>query len=58
MSNSSSKEGGLSQTPPNVNTQVLVDNPIQVAATGDTPEHQVRRNMCDIVHGGIYQSLS
>lgn len=57
MSNSSRKEGGLSLTAPNVNTQGLVDNPIQGAARGNTPEDQVRRNMCDIVHGGICQGF-
>lgn len=50
MSNIPSKEGGLSLAAPNVNTQDLFDNHRQTAATGNTPEDQVRKNMCDIVH--------
>ncbi|XP_040012099.1 phospholipase DDHD2 isoform X2 [Xiphias gladius] len=42
MSFSPGEEGGLSQDPPNVNTQDLSDNCSQTVATGNTPEDQVR----------------
>ncbi|XP_040012100.1 phospholipase DDHD2 isoform X3 [Xiphias gladius] len=41
MSFSPGEEGGLSQDPPNVNTQDLSDNCSQTVATGNTPEDQV-----------------
>ncbi len=46
MSHSPGKKGGLSQAAPNVNSQDLFDNPTQTAATGNTPEDQVRVLMC------------
>lgn len=42
MSDSPGEEGGLSEAAPNVNTQDLFDNRTQTAATGNTPEDQVR----------------
>ncbi|XP_051278798.1 phospholipase DDHD2 isoform X1 [Dicentrarchus labrax] len=42
MSHSPGEEGGLSQAAPKVNTQEQLDDPNQAAATGTTPEDQVR----------------
>lgn len=57
MSNTPGEKGGLPQAAPNIDTQDLFDNPCQTAATGNTPEDQVRLHLCCCVRLVLFFKL-